>query len=106
MPLVDPYVREKKSRFHFTGSIQSRLIKDTIFSIDVEFPLEVDDDFWVPADPSLPTFVQPEGKPSAITGFVCMLKLNQIIAQTLRTIVCDVSIFCTTLIKLTMSPQF
>lgn len=58
-----------------------------VCSIDVEFPLEVDDEFWVPADPSQPAFVQPEGKLSSITSFVYMLKLNQIMAQALRTIV-------------------
>lgn len=59
----------------------------TNFSFDLELPLEVDDEYWTPSDPSQPVFKQPAGKPSMISGFISMLKLTQIMAHALRTIV-------------------
>ena len=69
-------------------------------SFDIDFPLEVDDEYWVPNDPSHRPFTQPPGKPSTVSGFVGMLKLTQIMAHALRTIVRHLSSF-----KKTMSTR-
>jgi hypothetical protein len=48
--------------------------------------MEVDDEYWVDPDPDK-TFKQPPGKPSSISFFNAFLKLHQIAAFALRTIV-------------------
>jgi hypothetical protein len=55
-------------------------------SIDVDLPLEVDDDYWTAPDPTQ-AFQQPPDKPSQATAFIKLLKLSSIIAYTLQTIV-------------------
>jgi len=55
-------------------------------SFDLDYPLEVDDEFWKEEDPKQSP-KQPLGKPSLITAFNLLLKLYQIQALTLRTIV-------------------
>ncbi|KAH8107479.1 fungal-specific transcription factor domain-containing protein [Phellopilus nigrolimitatus] len=55
---------------------------------DLDFPLEVDDEYWIPTDPTQPAFKQPAGKPSFVSCLVCVLKLTQIMAHALRTIYC------------------
>ncbi|KAF8330637.1 fungal-specific transcription factor domain-containing protein [Amanita rubescens] len=54
-------------------------------SFDLDYPLEVDDQFWLEEDPKQSP-KQPLGKPSLITAFNLLLKLYQIQALTLRTI--------------------
>ena len=56
------------------------------FSHDLEYPIECDDQYWFHEDPAL-AFKQPAGKPSLITAFNCVIRLNQIQSCTLRTIV-------------------
>ncbi|KAI0675220.1 fungal-specific transcription factor domain-containing protein [Trametes maxima] len=53
--------------------------------LDLEMPLEVDDEYWETEDPEL-AFRQPAGKPSIVTGFVCWIKLSHIVAFTLKTL--------------------
>lgn len=79
-------------------------------SFDVELPVECDDEYWVLTDhpnPEKPhkkcvVFKQPPGKPSKITYFNCFLRLNQILAFALRTIVRSftwpVKLICTVLV--------
>ena len=55
-------------------------------SIDVDLPIACDDEYWLNPDPNL-AFKQPEGKPSIVTFFNCALRLAQINAFALRTIV-------------------
>ena len=55
-------------------------------SIDVDLPIECDDEYWINSDPDL-AFKQPEGKPSRLTYFNCMLKLTQIHAFAMKTVV-------------------
>ena len=55
-------------------------------SFDVELPTECDDEYWEHSNPNL-TFKQPEGKPSVMTYWICMLKLLDIFAFAQRTIV-------------------
>ncbi|EKM58711.1 uncharacterized protein PHACADRAFT_253202 [Phanerochaete carnosa HHB-10118-sp] len=52
---------------------------------DLEMPIECDDEYWIHADPEQ-AFKQPPGKPSKISAFNCLLRLNQILAFSLRTI--------------------
>ncbi|KAF8625882.1 hypothetical protein AX15_005149 [Amanita polypyramis BW_CC] len=52
---------------------------------DVDYPLEVDDEYWEHPDPEQ-RFKQPPGKSSLITAFNLYLKLSQLLAFTLRTI--------------------
>ncbi|KAI0743522.1 fungal-specific transcription factor domain-containing protein [Daedaleopsis nitida] len=53
--------------------------------LDLDLPLEVDDEYWENDDPEL-AFRQPEGKPSLVSGFVQWIKLSHIIAYALKTI--------------------
>ncbi|CAO1618187.1 unnamed protein product [Sympodiomycopsis kandeliae] len=54
---------------------------------DVEKPQEIDDDILaMPKSPSSGVPKQPVGKPASISGFVCGLKLDEILGRTLRTI--------------------
>lgn len=53
--------------------------------IDVDYPMDVDDEYWETDDPAL-AFQQPAGKPSRVSGFIALLKLHQINGYCLRTI--------------------
>ncbi|EIW83333.1 hypothetical protein CONPUDRAFT_102063 [Coniophora puteana RWD-64-598 SS2] len=53
---------------------------------DIEFPLEVDDEYWEAEDPEK-AFKQPADKPSTVCAFNELLKLSKIAAYALRTIV-------------------
>ncbi|KAJ7105824.1 fungal-specific transcription factor domain-containing protein [Mycena epipterygia] len=50
---------------------------------DVELPIEVDDQFWESEDPAC-AFKQPAGQPSRITFFNCFIRLNNILAFSLK----------------------
>ena len=59
-------------------------------SFDLDLPLEVDDDCWdlSASDSNYPLkHPQPASKPSVVSFFVCHMKLSQILAFALRTIV-------------------
>ena len=58
---------------------------DNICSFDVDYPLEVDDEFWETAD-SDKAFQQPQNKPCQISAFNCTIKLCEILAFTQRTL--------------------
>jgi hypothetical protein len=53
---------------------------------DVEFPEEVDDEFWENEAHPEQAFVQPQGKPSLVAAFNARIKLSQILAFALRTV--------------------
>ena len=55
-------------------------------SFDLDLPVECDDEYWSPPDPK-DAFKQPAGKPSKMSHFISYLKLSQILAFALRTIV-------------------
>jgi hypothetical protein len=57
-------------------------------SYDVDYPLEVDDEFWSTGDPAT-DFVQPANKPSKISVFVSLVKLVKIISRAMKVIVSD-----------------
>jgi hypothetical protein len=55
--------------------------------IDIDYPLDVDDEHWETGDPAR-DFVQPADKPSRMSGFIASLKLMQINGYCLRTVYC------------------
>jgi hypothetical protein len=59
-------------------------------SFDLDLPTECDDEYWSPQDPG-DAFKQPPGKPSKMSYFIAYLKLSQILAFALRTIVSSVT---------------
>ncbi|KAF7309763.1 Fungal-trans domain-containing protein [Mycena indigotica] len=48
--------------------------------MDLEYPIPCDDQYWDQG------FKQPEGKPSMISAFVCLLQLSQVTSFSLRTL--------------------
>jgi len=68
----------------------------TQLSFDLELPLEVDDDYWETGNNCTDPFKQPPGVPSLIAAFNQFIKLTQVMAFTMRTLVtyfCWCSIF-------------
>jgi hypothetical protein len=62
------------------------LLTHHLFSVDVELPLEYDDEYWDTCT-SAPDFVTPPTQPSRMAGFIHFLKLYQIQAFALRNLV-------------------
>lgn len=73
----------KISKFFVFHYVSSDILPD---SFDLDMPIECDDEYWTHPDPEK-RFKQPPGKPSTITFFNCLCRLNQILAFALRTIV-------------------
>ena len=69
-------------RYDFTRTLTINLDP----SFDLDLPAECDDEYWSPPDPK-DAFKQPPGKPSKMSYFIAYLKLSQILAFALRTIV-------------------
>lgn len=59
-------------------------------SFDLSLPTECDDEYWLMPNGE-PSFKQPPGKPSKVTAFVCLVRLGQILAFVMRTIVSAVA---------------
>jgi len=57
-------------------------------SFDLDLPLEVDDEYWKGRQDTEKIFEQPPGVPSRIAAFNHFIKLTQIMAFTMRTMVC------------------
>jgi hypothetical protein len=57
-----------------------------LYSLDLDLPIEVDDEYWDHPDPAR-RFQQPPGNPSRIASFIYMIKLSQILGYALRTVV-------------------
>ncbi|KAK0468912.1 hypothetical protein IW261DRAFT_1010989 [Armillaria novae-zelandiae] len=55
-------------------------------SIDADFPVDCDDEYWEHLDPEH-AFVQPPDKPSLFSFFISYLILNRIFALCLHTVV-------------------
>ncbi|KDQ52659.1 hypothetical protein JAAARDRAFT_183930 [Jaapia argillacea MUCL 33604] len=53
--------------------------------INVDLPIECDDEYWIDEDPDK-AFKQPSSRPSTIAYFICFTKLNRILALILRSI--------------------
>jgi hypothetical protein len=58
----------------------------TTSSFDLDLPADCDDEYWENDDPTL-AFKQPPRKPSKIGFLISLIKLTQIHASSLRTIV-------------------
>lgn len=58
------------------------------FSFDVDLPLSCDDEYLGHPDPEK-AFKQPPDIPSKMDYFISMIRLNQILAFSQRTLVCD-----------------
>jgi hypothetical protein len=67
-------------------------IKSTSSSYDVELPIECDDEYWDHPDLAL-NFKQPSGKPSSMSFFLCYLRLHDILAAAMRTLVSSCMIY-------------
>jgi hypothetical protein len=57
-------------------------------SFDVDLPIACDDEYWLHPDPEQ-AFKQPPDKPSRTIYFNYLLRLSQIHAFALRTLVCS-----------------
>jgi hypothetical protein len=62
-------------------------------SFNAEYPLEVDDEFWENDDPQL-AFLQPPDKPSTVVAFNLWLRLTDIVAFTMHSLVGHLSCHC------------
>lgn len=58
----------------------------SICSLDVDFPIDCDDEYWDHEDPQQ-NFCQPKDKPSKISFFISLLKLTEIATYVKRLIV-------------------
>ncbi len=58
---------------------------DKNHSFDVDYPIDVDDEYWETGDPET-DFKQPEGIPSKVSYFVSVLKLSRIMGEVLKTV--------------------
>lgn len=83
-------IHDEECVFRELASIECLL--NFYYSFDLEMPIECDDEYWVTSDPDM-AFKQPAGKPSTVTFFNCLLRLNQILAFALRTIVSGIYFF-------------
>lgn len=54
--------------------------------IDLELPIEIDDEYLFNTPDTEPLPKQPEGKPALISGFLCSLRLDEIVGRTLKTV--------------------
>lgn len=64
-----------------------------LHSFDLDLPIECDDEYWENPDPEL-AFKQPSGKPPVVAYFNTYLKLSQVLAFALRTIVSHFTFYC------------
>ncbi|EPQ52682.1 hypothetical protein GLOTRDRAFT_79806, partial [Gloeophyllum trabeum ATCC 11539] len=72
-------------RAYSSGMGRSCSIQEEDFDLDM--PVACDDEYWDHPDPDK-RFQQPPGQPSKVDAFICLIKLNQILGLTLRTIYC------------------
>jgi len=82
-PWVDHAPSKMKSANHLC-SHGSLLIP--FISFDLDLPVDCDDEYWDHLDPEK-RFKQPPNKPSSVTSFIFFIKLQQVLAFSLRTIV-------------------
>ncbi|TKY90139.1 hypothetical protein EX895_000137 [Sporisorium graminicola] len=54
--------------------------------IDVELPIEIDDEYLFNTPDAEPLPAQPKDKPAFISGFLCSLRLDEIVGRTLKTV--------------------
>ena len=83
---LGPTLRHSRRRVGSLDSLSAQPIQIYPPSFDIEMPIECDDEYWDHPDPEQ-RWRQPPGKPSLVTAFNLYLKLNQVLAFSLRTIV-------------------
>jgi hypothetical protein len=66
-----------------TGTL---VIDSESFSFDVDYPLDVDDEYWDTGNPQT-DFKQPPGKPSKIAMYISLLSLERIVASAIMNVV-------------------
>ena len=72
----------------FVFFLIANLFIKTCGSFDLDLPLEVDDEYWEARQDGEKIFEQPRSIPSRIAAFNHFIKLTQIMAFTMRTMVC------------------
>ena len=80
-------MRNPGGRVRFVCLCYPTRIHDSYASFDVDLPMEIDDEYWENEHEPDQAFKQPAGKPSIMSYFVSLIKLMQILAVALRTIV-------------------
>jgi len=65
-----------------------RSLLTSFISFDLDLPVDCDDEYWDHTDAEK-GFKQPPNKPSSVTSFLFYIKLQKILAFSLRTIVSD-----------------
>lgn len=74
------------SRFEL-ASVERTFAEDfNSFSFDVDYPLDVDDEYWDTGNPQT-DFKQPPGKPSKIAMYISLLSLERIVASAIMNVV-------------------
>jgi hypothetical protein len=76
----------------FEVSFEGRTLADDwdSFSFDVDYPLDVDDEYWDTGNPQT-DFKQPAGKPSKIAMYISLLSLERIVASAIMNVVSNPS---------------
>ncbi|KAJ9092550.1 hypothetical protein QFC21_006781 [Naganishia friedmannii] len=69
----------------YSSAAMGRSLQMNAEDYDVDYPLEVDDEYWDTGD-SATDFVQPVDKPCKISMFVCLLRLVNIIGRAMKMI--------------------
>ena len=59
-----------------------------LISFDLDLPVDCDDEYWDHPDPEQ-RFTQPPNRPSSVKFFILYIKLQQVLAFSLRTIVSE-----------------
>ena len=76
----------------FVFTLSTNLPIEIYVSFDLDLPLEVDDEYWEGRQDSEKIFEQPRNIPSRIAAFNHFIKLTQIMAFTMRTMVCVIGL--------------
>ena len=83
---VPPWVDLAPSTMSTVHLRSHESLSTRFFSFDLDLPVDCDDEYWYDPDPEK-CFKQPPNKPSSVTAFILYIKLHQILAFSLRTIV-------------------
>jgi len=82
-PWVDLALSKMRSTNHLSSH---RSLLTSSISFDLDLPVDCDDEYWDHPDPEQ-RFKQPPNKPSLVKSFILTIRLLQILAFALRTIV-------------------
>lgn len=86
---ASPWVELAPSKMRSANHLCSRESLLTLFiSFDLDLPVDCDDEYWDHPDPEK-CFKQPCNRPSSVSSFILYIRLQKILAFSLRTIVSD-----------------